>query len=329
MGLFLSFILSFIPALLFAWIIYWLDRYEKEPKVLLGGVFLWGAAIAAGAAFVINTLLGEGIYLFTSSKTATELATGSLIAPMVEETLKGLAVLVIFLFVHQEFDSILDGIVYAAIAALGFAATENAFYLYEYGYLPNGFAGLIWMFFVRIFLVGWQHPFYTAFIGIGLAVVRLKKDPPVRVVALLGGLTLAILLHSAHNTIGNLLDNSSGLVVGALFDWSGWTLMFLFILWATGRERNWIIGQLTEEVKLGSLTPAQYHTACSAWSQSRARFNGLVHGRLRTTSRFYQVCGELAYKKHQLATLGEEGGNSQVIERLRLELHRLSPLAVA
>ena len=57
MGILLSLFFGFVPMLLFAWLIYWLDRYEKEPKVLLGGVFLWGAVVAAGGAFLVNTLL--------------------------------------------------------------------------------------------------------------------------------------------------------------------------------------------------------------------------------------------------------------------------------
>ena len=104
MGFLLSLFLGLLPMLVFAWVVYWLDRYEKEPLALLGGVFLWGAIGAATAAFVINTLFGIGVYLFTSSEAATDLATGSLIAPVVEEILKGLAVLTVFLLARSEFE---------------------------------------------------------------------------------------------------------------------------------------------------------------------------------------------------------------------------------
>ena len=59
MGLIASGFIGFSTALLFAYVLYWLDRYEKEPLLLLGGVFLWGAVIAAGSAFIINTSRGE------------------------------------------------------------------------------------------------------------------------------------------------------------------------------------------------------------------------------------------------------------------------------
>src|SRR5512135_2881734 len=113
MALIASGIIGFATSLLFAYILYWLDRFEKEPLLLLGGVFLWGAVIAAGSAFLINTALGVGISIFTGSSVLTDIASGSIVAPLVEETLKGLAVVVVFLVFRREFDSVLDGIIYA------------------------------------------------------------------------------------------------------------------------------------------------------------------------------------------------------------------------
>jgi RsiW-degrading membrane proteinase PrsW (M82 family) len=328
-GFLLSFFLGLAPMLVFAWVIYWLDRFEKEPLLLIGGVFLWGAIGAASAAFLINTIFGLGVYLFTSSTSATDLATGTLIAPIVEEVLKGLAVLTVFLLAHNEFDSFMDGIVYAGVVALGFAATENVYYIYSHGFLEGSYGALLWVAFVRICLVGWQHPFYSAFFGIGLAISRMYRTPAARVLAPLGGLGVAMLFHSLHNTIGSFIHGLGGLVAEAAFDWSGWSLMFLFILWATARERGWIVKHLCEEVDLGLISFAQYETACSAWSQSIARFTALLNGRYRATNRFYQICGELAQKKHQRQTLGEEGHNSQIIERLQLELGHLAHFALA
>jgi RsiW-degrading membrane proteinase PrsW (M82 family) len=325
MGLLISLFFGFVPIFFFAWVVYWFDRYEKEPKLLLGGVFLWGAVFAAGAAYTLNTTLGAGIYLFTNSEAAADMATGALVAPVVEEILKGLAVLVIFLLARREFDSILDGIIYASIAALGFAATENTLYIYRDGYLRDGYTGLFLLVFIRVILVGWQHPFYTAFFGIGLAINRLNRSTAVKLVAPLTGLIIAIFAHSLHNTLGAYIGGGLGSLAGAFIDWSGWIFMFLFVLWAIYREQQWIVKHLREEVSLGWITPLQYRTACSAWAQSIARFGGLFNGRFRTTSRFYQLCAELAHKKQQRQSLGEEDGNSPIIEGLRQEIARLSP----
>jgi RsiW-degrading membrane proteinase PrsW (M82 family) len=325
MGFIASGIIGFSTSLLFATILYWLDRYEKEPVLLLGGVFLWGAVIAAGSAFLINTVLGIGISIFTGSSFATDIATGSIIAPLVEETLKGLAVVAVFIVFHNEFDSILDGIIYAGVAALGFAATENAYYIYTYGFLENGWSGLLSLTFIRIILVGWQHPFYTAFIGIGLAVARLNRNWTVRVIAPLSGWGVAMFTHAFHNTVASLLSGMQGLVIGSIFDWTGWLFMFCVILWATWRDRQDVKKYLATEVQAGTITSAQFHTATSAWRQLFARLAAVFNGRYFKTARFFQVCGEYAHKQRQLANIGDEGGNQAIIQKLRAELSSLAP----
>jgi protease PrsW len=324
MGIILSFLFGFVPMLGFAYVVYWIDRYEKEPVALLGGVFLWGAIVAAGGAFIANTFLGLGVYLFTGSQAFTELSTASTIAPLIEESLKGLACLFVFLFFRSEFDSILDGIVYAAITAIGFAATENIYYLYTYGFQPDGLSGILYMFFVRIILVGWQHPFYTAFMGIGLAVSRLSRRTSTKILAPLLGWGLAVFTHSFHNTLASLFQGIQSLVIGVIFDWSGWVAMLLFILWALYREQKWIITQLRDEVATGVITPTQYKTACSAWAQSSARMKALFSGRYHLFNRFYSLTAELAFKKEHCADLGEQQDQPE-IDHLRAQLLQMSP----
>ena len=324
LGLFLSFLFGFLPMLLFAYVVYWADRYEKEPLVLLGGVFIWGAVIAAGAAFIVNSFLGLGIYMFSGSQAFTELSTASAIAPVIEESLKGMACLLVFLFFRHEFDSILDGIVYASITAIGFAATENIYYIYTYGFQQSGINGIFYMFFVRVILVGWQHPFFTSFTGIGLAISRLNKNLPVKIIAPIIGWGLAVTMHSLHNTISTVFQGFQSLAIGMLFDWSGWIAMIIFVIWALYREQRWIIAQLGEEVTNGIITPAQYKTATSAWAQTSARFKALFAGRFQLTDRFYLLTAELAFKKHQAFALGEVEQALPYIEHMRAELGRMS-----
>jgi RsiW-degrading membrane proteinase PrsW (M82 family) len=142
MALIVSLFFGFVPMFFFAAFVYWLDRYEKEPIILLGATFFWGVVIAAGGAFIINTAFGIGIYIFTGSEGAADIGTTSIVAPIVEEFLKGFAVLIVFFLFRKEFDSVLDGIIYAGIAALGFAATENTLYIYRNGYLDSGWSSV-------------------------------------------------------------------------------------------------------------------------------------------------------------------------------------------
>jgi len=320
MALIVSILFGFVPVFFMALFVYWLDRYEKEPLILLGATFFWGAVVAAGSAFVINTVFGIGIYALTGSGDIADHTTASLVAPFVEEGLKGLAVLIVFIFFHNEFDSILDGIIYAAIAALGFAATENVLYIYQHGYLDGGWNGLWQLVFIRDVVVAWQHPFFTSFTGIGLAVARLNRNVLVKIVAIPTGYAFAVFAHAFHNSFSSMIGGFAGFALGTLIDWSGWFVMAVFITFMIARERGVLQKQLKEEVASGSISMAQYMKALSPFTMSTALFTGGL-----AASRFYQVCGELAHKKEQLSKLGDEHGNTAIIQSLRSELITLAP----
>jgi len=316
-----SLFFGFVPMFFYAAFVYWLDRYEKEPKALLGAAFLWGVIFAAGGAFILNTFFGIGIYIFTNSESAAEFGTASIVAPVIEEILKGMAVGIVFLLFRKEFDSVLDGIIYGGLAGLGFAATENTLYIYRNGYLDGGWEGLFTLIIIRVFIVGWMHAFFTAFTGIGFAVSRLNKNILVKLVAPFVGLGIAISAHAFHNTFGGLVGGLEGFAMGTLIDWFGWALMFGFIIWMIFYERNIVKRELVEEVKSGIISQAQYQKALSPWTLTTAGLSG------RATSRFYHACGELAHKKNQFRNLGDEGGNMAIIESLRKELAGLAPQA--
>ncbi|HCB02423.1 MAG TPA: PrsW family intramembrane metalloprotease, partial [Anaerolineae bacterium] len=207
MALLISIFFGFVPMFLYGLFVYWLDRYEKEPKALLGGAFVWGVVIAGGGAFIINTVLGIGVYVLTESEAATSFATASIIAPIVEETLKGLAVAVVFFMFRKEFDSVLDGIIYGSMVGLGFSAIENTLYIYRNGYLEGGWEGLFILTIIRVVLVGWMHAFFTAFIGIGFALARLSKNMVVKFIAPILGLAIAIGVHAFHNTFVSVVGS--------------------------------------------------------------------------------------------------------------------------
>ncbi|KXK14609.1 MAG: putative integral membrane protein [Chloroflexi bacterium OLB14] len=293
MGLIVSLFLGFVPMFLFAVFVYWLDRYEKEPKLLLGAAFFWGVIIAGGGAFIINTVLGIGVYVVTSSDAVTNFATASIIAPIVEETLKGLAVAVVFFMFRKEFDSVLDGIIYGSMVGLGFSAIENTLYIYRDGYSAGGWGGLLALAFIRVILVGWMHAFFTAFTGIGFAIARLNKNIIIKIFAPIVGIGIAISAHAFHNTFGSVVGSggldSLGLTI--LADMLGYSVMIGIIVWVLVHERNVVKRQLAEEVASGLISQAQYQKAQSPITLTTAGLSG------RATSQFYLLLGELAHKK--------------------------------
>jgi len=322
---------GFVPMFLFAAFVNWLDRYEKEPKLLLGAAFVWGVIIAGGGAYILNTAFGIGIYALTGSEGAAEFGTTSIVAPIIEEGLKGLAVLAVFLMFRKEFDSVLDGIVYAAVTAMGFAAIENVLYIYRNGFLESGWEGFWVLVVIRVFLVGWMHPFFTAFTGIGLAIARMSRNVLVKIIAVHTGYDVAVTAHAFHNTISGLIGligGFEGLLAGTFVDYMGYAVMLIFIIWMIVYERNILKRNLRDEVANGRISQKQYNTATSFF-QANAHFSALTTGTFLPTSRFYQVCGELAHKKEQLAKMGDESGNTKIIEKLRAELMQLAPRARA
>ncbi len=309
---------------IYAWFLYFLDRYEKEPLRLLFGAFGWGAIVAAGGAFIINTMMGLGIYQITQSEYATQLTISTLIAPGVEETLKGGAVLIVFLLFRSEFDSLLDGVIYGGITALGFAATENIWYIHQLGYLQNSWQGLLDLTLIRSVLVGWQHPFYTAFIGLGFAVSRRSTQKIWIWITPLIGWSIAVTFHLLHNLFSGLLHSRAGVIFSIIWDWSGYLGLLVLILLLIKREQFWMKKYLAAEIDQQLISLTHYQTACSAWRQSLVFLQGRIQGNFRDTSRFYQACGNLMHKKRHLARHGDELGTALEIQRLRSELKELT-----
>lgn len=323
MALIVSLFFGFVPMFLFGMFVYWLDRYEKESKALLAGTFFWGVIIAGGGAFIINTVLGIGVYMVTNSDATTNFATASIIAPIVEETLKGLAVAVVFFLFRKEFDSVLDGIIYGSMVGLGFSAIENTLYIYRNGFLEGGWSGLFVLAFIRVILVGWMHACFTAFTGIGFALARVSKNVLIKFAAPILGLCIAIAVHAFHNTFGSVVggDGLESLGLTIMADMVGYTFMVGMIIWMVVHERNIVKRQLLGEVSSGLISQAQYQKVLSPLTLTTAGLSG------RATSKFYHLLGELAHKKNQLEKHGDEGGNTAIIDKLRMELANLAPQA--
>jgi RsiW-degrading membrane proteinase PrsW (M82 family) len=326
-ALLVAFLLSFLPMWVYAYIVYWFDRFEREPKRLLVVVFVWGALVAALGAALVEVLLSAGFLAATGSETLTELANNTVFAPIVEESLKGIAILIVALVFYSEFDSLLDGIVYGGIVALGFAATEDWFYLFA-GYDEQGWGYMFGLFFVRVVLTGWNHAAFTAFTGLGIAFARLNPNVGIKILAPFGGWLIAVVLHAAFNALLSA-ENGGAVLLALCVSWLGWLAIFGIMLRAIAGERARAKKFLQDEVQQGVISPAQYRVATAALAPTFTRLGALGSGHFWDTRRFYQVCGELAQKKEQLAKFGDERGNTLLVEKLRAELARLAPLARA
>jgi RsiW-degrading membrane proteinase PrsW (M82 family) len=165
----LSVLATALPTAVYLGVVWWLDRYEKEPLWLLAGAFAWGAVPAVVASLIAELIAGVPSGLLAGSFAST--IDSSLSAPIIEELVKGLAVLLIFLAFRAEFDDVLDGIVYGAMVGFGFAMTENVLYFLS-AYSTGGLADWGAVVFLRSVVFGLNHALYTSIAGAGLGLAR-------------------------------------------------------------------------------------------------------------------------------------------------------------
>jgi len=316
---------ALIPTAAYVLLLWWVDRYEKEPVGLLAAAFLWGAGPAAILSIILEIAFAVPVSALGAETLLSKLLTASVGAPLIEETAKGVILLFLLLVAPKVFDGVLDGILYGAMIGFGFAMSEDivAYFvpiLSEHGYG----AGLVNIF-LRTVVFGFNHAFWTGLVGAGVGYARLTLSRNRRFgVLVLGGL-LAVVMHSLHNVGATLVEQTVFLSLGfsALLDWSGVLALGILIALALGAERRWIERGLGEEVQRGTLSPQELDLLHSARRrlgvQWQARRRGGRKG-ARAVGRYYQTATRLAFDKEHLLTLGNEGSSLAEIERLRGEL---------
>ncbi|MDR7543565.1 MAG: PrsW family intramembrane metalloprotease [Armatimonadota bacterium] len=203
-ALLLCTVAAILPVPIYAAVILWLDRHEKEPTSLLLAAFFWGAIVATFISLLLNTGAGVILRAMWGPRWATVL-TPSIVAPVVEESSKGLALLLLFLAARGEFNNLIDGLVYGGLVGLGFAMTENVLY-FARAYTQGGIAGLGLIFIMRVILSGFIHPLFTGAIGAGLGYAREAPGALTKVGAPLLGYACGMLGHALWNATASLFD---------------------------------------------------------------------------------------------------------------------------
>src|SRR5678815_3137098 len=173
-ALMLGLITATIPVPLYIILVLWIDRYEAEPLWMLATAFFWGALIATFFAFLLNTT-SQGVVGALTNANAGQAFAAVISAPIVEETGKAFILFIFFFWKKDEFDGVIDGIVYASLSALGFAMTETILY-YGRAAGKGGGEALTAVFILRGFFAPFSHPLFTSMTGIGLGLARQSNN---------------------------------------------------------------------------------------------------------------------------------------------------------
>ena len=230
----------------------WLDRYEPEPRSLLLLGLGWGAFVATSAALFLQAFDAFAL----DSGEATQ---SIVVAPLTEEAAKGLFILLLLLYRRAELDGILDGIVYAGMVGIGFAFMENILYLSQAYIGEDGRVGgiedAVFLFVIRGVFSPFAHPFFTAFIGIGLGIAVSSRSRVVQIAAPAAGYALAVGAHSLWNAALLLNGGSGALTTYFMLMVPGFLVLVGFAIWSRRREGALLAAALTDCARRGFLHP--------------------------------------------------------------------------
>ncbi|MFI5978984.1 PrsW family intramembrane metalloprotease [Streptomyces sp. NPDC051452] len=288
----------------------WLDRVEPGPWRNLVFAFAWGACAAALVAIIANSFATRWIATATADPAGADTLGATVIAPVVEESAKAAAVLLVFLFRRRDFSGIVDGVVIAGITATGFAFTENILYLgTAFGTDQlSGDRGIASVtaatFFVRIVMSPFAHPLFTVLTGIGFGIAALsgERQRLRRVLLPLGGLLLAMSTHALWNGSSTFGPYGFFAVYGG-FMVPAFALLTWLAIWTRQRELRTVRAELPAYVLAGWLGPAEPFALGSMRARRMAREYARHHfgGRpaARAVARYEACATSLAFLRHQ------------------------------
>ncbi|MFD0310421.1 PrsW family intramembrane metalloprotease [Streptomyces sp. NPDC127119] len=302
----------------------WLDRVDPGPWRNLLFSFAWGACAAALIAIVANSFATQWIATATADPSHADTLGATVIAPIVEESAKAAAVLLVFLFRRRDFTGIVDGVVIAGVTATGFAFTENILYLgTAFGTDQlTGDTGLFSVtaatFFVRVIMSPFAHPLFTVLTGIGFGIAALSADRHQvrRVVLPITGLLLAMGMHAMWN--GSSAFGEYGFfAVYAAFMVPSFGLLTWLAVWTRQRELGTVRTELPSYAVAGWLAAPEPFVLGSMKARRLAREYATHHGGRdagRAVAEYEAYATSLAFLRHR-GRRGRAGADFAVRER--------------
>ncbi len=208
----IAFLAGLIPTLFWLW--FWLreDKARPEPKILIASAFIAGMLIVPLVLplqeFAMKRFAGDNLVF---------------VWVIIEEVLKFSAALIVVLW-NKAVDEPIDAIIYMITIALGFAALENALFIFNpltTGDYLNSFLTGNFRFLGSTLL----HTLASGTVGVAMALSYYKRSS-IKVISATFGLFVAIILHALFNFF--IMDASGETVLGVfMFVWMGVIVLFL------------------------------------------------------------------------------------------------------
>jgi RsiW-degrading membrane proteinase PrsW (M82 family) len=313
-----------LPMICWSVLIWWFDRYEKEPIQLLLVSFLWGMLPSIGISFALELFLNRSIASYLGFR-GSDLVflDANIFAPIIEEGVKLLGLVGIFLVAQKEIDDPLDGIIYGAMVGFGFAAGENFLYFFA----SRTVAELLLLIFLRTMIFGSLHAMFTSFIGFGLALAKYARNRWRAAFWVIGGFILAVGFHIVHNLGLFWVGRISWAFYVSLFSFAiGFLLIVLLFIGSLRREQKVIRRYLVHLSGEGILPSDQLETAGSMrkrWRTEWGAIQSLNFSKYFAVSRLHTIYTELAFKEKQRQLWGKDSLLEKQIADLIREMQEL------
>ena len=305
-------------------LIWFLDRFEKEPVWLLGLVFLWGAVPAVIISVVVELIFRIPLPYLLDAWTA-DVFMSSIVAPIVEESAKAIALLFVFFALRHHFDDILDGIIYGAVVGAGFAWVEDIFYLFGAA-SEGGVEAMGFVFVLRVFVFGLNHAFFTALTGLGFGIAKVVRSCWLGGLAVLFFFGAAVGAHFLHNALVSV-GGEAGVLVSFLVHWGGVLGLLLVVIVVWFAEWHWIKKELRAEVVSGTIGERDYRQVSKWFGRVGWELRFLVAfdlGGYLHVRRMYNRLVKLAFMKRSYARRPKESTERRIAElRERIVRDRL------
>ena len=301
LGMSVGMTLAVLPAPVYVLLALWIDRFEKEPVWMLAAAFIWGATVAVFFAYILNTTFA--IIMVNVIGSAANTATAVFCAPLIEEFSKGLALIIFFFWQKDEFDNVLDGIIYAAMVGLGFALTENIAY-YGRAMAGGGLGNSLMLFVLRGIVSPFAHPLFTSMTGIGLGVAQMaRRGSPLKLIMPVVGICMAMFLHflwnlSASFGTGYFFIAYVLIMIPALLG------VIAMVIISLRKEGKLLRMHLAPELQNGLLDHKAYESLCSVSGRLGEAFAAMTKGGFgtwRTRTQFHDVATDLAFHRWRTA----------------------------
>jgi len=296
-------VMALVPLTIVFFGVRWIDRWEPEPRLLVLVAFLWGAAAAVIIALLVDYRVSDWVNSATGPGTdAYDLLGATIQAPLVEEASKGIGVLITFLLARRYFDGPIDGIVYAAWIAGGFAFTENILYFGGQLLHSGGFDGTVGsIFLIRGIMSPFAHVMFTTCTGLAIGFAARRGYGPLGgILFFFVGLVPAMLLHALWNGALYVVGDFYGYYAAVQFP------LFLIavgiVIFLRRQEAKLTFNRLSEYAAAGWFAADEVPALATGRGRRTAVAWARQHGKAKAMRRYIMDATSLAFARQRIIT---------------------------